>query len=351
MSEGYFKRLTTECGRGWTRFWFAPSDPIALGGLRIGVGLIALYWLATFTPDLDRYFGAHGLVPLGTLRQLEEPTRDGNRQTAPEQVREAMPREYRFSYLDHVRSPGGLLAAHLAGMAAVALFTCGVFTPVSSIATLVVVLSYLHRGPMLTSQVEPLMAFVLLYLCLGPSGSACSVDRWRKERRTPGSLPAGSIGPLVARSSTWATVSLRLIQVHLTLVYAMMAVGKLGGHGQGDNVWWSGMGMWYLIARTEQRMLDLTALHQWPLLVHAGSYAVMFWQAAFPIFVWNRLARPLMLGINAVMWALLAPILGNIPFAVMMIVASLAFVAPEKLRAVVSRRRTHEAALPAKAAA
>jgi hypothetical protein len=337
----YLQTLAAEFGRGWNRFWFAPSDPLPLALLRVAAGLISLYLVAAYSPDLDRYFGSNGLVPLEMVRGLEGQTRDGDRQALVGQVREAMPREYRFSYLDYFHTPGGLRTVHACGLLTLALFTCGLFTRFTSVAALVVVLSYLHRGPMLTAQVEPILAFVLFYLCLGPAGAACSLDRWRAARRDS---PQAPTAPL---ASSWATVSLRLIQVHLTVVYAMMAVGKVGG-----NFWWSGMAMWYLIARTEQRMVDLTALHSLPLLVHAWSYAVMFWQVAFPILVWNRLARPLLLGINALMWALMAPVIGNIPLAVMMVVASVAFVPGDVLRAVIGGRHAdYQAAPKAKAAA
>ena len=334
----YFQTLAEEFGRGWNRFWFAPSDPLTLAVLRIATGLIALYLVATYSPDLDRYFGPNGLVPLEMVRDLEEKMRDDERpalQDVPGQIREAMPRRYRFSYLDHVRTANGLRVVHAFGLVTLALFTCGLFTRLTAVASLAVVLSYLHRGPMLTSQVEPILAFVLFYLCLGPSGAACSLDRWLAARRD------GQAGSSVLVASPWSTVSLRLIQVHLTVVYFMMAVGKVGG-----NFWWSGMAMWFLIARSEQRMVDLTGLHNWPLVVHAWSYAVMFWQTAFSILIWNRLARPLMLGVNALMWALLAPVIGNIPLAVMMVVASIAFVPGDVIREAIGGRRTTEDGLP-----
>jgi hypothetical protein len=330
----YFTSLTTELGSGWNRFWFAPSDPIALGVLRIAVGLIALYTLATYTPDLERYFGPNGLVPVGMLASLEEQTRDIDRQAVPGQVREAMPREYRFSYLDRLHSGRALLTAHLVGLAVVAMFTVGLFSRLTSVASLIVFLSYLHRGPMLTAAAEPLVAILIFYLALGPSGSACSLDHWLAVRRRQNEPLA--IGQADTIASSWATVPLRLIQVHLALIYAMMVLGKLGN----DN-WWSGLGIWWLIARTESRMIDLSGLHQLPLVVSAWSYAVMLWQAMFPILIWNRLARPLLLLVNAVMWLLLAPVLGNLPLAAVMIAASLSFVSPEWLRSLVSGRRDY----------
>jgi hypothetical protein len=339
-SLNYFQTLATEFGRGWNRFWFTPSDPLTLGLLRVATGLLSLYLVAAYSFDLDRYFGSTGLVSLEMVQDLEKKTRDGDRQALPSQVREAMPREYRFSYLDHIHTANGLRIVHACGLATLALFTCGLFTRLTAVASLVVVLSYLHRGPMLTSQVEPILAFVMFYLCLGPAGAAYSLDRRLAARRD------GLADSSVCRPSPWATVSLRLIQVHLTLVYAMMAVGKLGG-----NIWWSGMAMWWLVARSEQRMVDLTGLHSLPLLVHAWSYAVMFWQAAFPVLVWNRLARPLMLGVNALMWALLAPVIGKVPLAVMMVVASIAFIPGDAIRQAIAGRKADQAVPKAKAAA
>jgi hypothetical protein len=342
MAWNYFQTLAGQFGRGWTRFWFEPSDPSTLALLRIGAGLVALYLVAAYTPDLDRYFGPSGLVPLDMVHSLQEHARNNDHLRLPGQVREAIPREFGFSYLDRVRSMNRLRIVHALGLVTLLLFTAGLFTRLTSVASLVVVLSYIHRGPMLTSQVEPILAFVLFYLCLGPAGAACSIDAWRAARRRaaePNAMPKPA-------ASTWATVSVRLIQVHLVIVYFMMAVGKMGG-----NVWWSGLAMWYLIARTEQRMIDLTFLHKLPLLLDVWSYAVMFWQASFPILIWNRLARPLMLGLNALMWALLAPVIGNIPLAVMMVVASMAFMPPETIRSLIAGRHVEQAALPARAAA
>ena len=324
-SANYVETVATESGRAWNRFWFEPSDAIVLAALRILVGLMAIYMLAIYTPDLDRYFGQHGLLSVELLNNLESVTRDGERQILVGQVREAMPRQYRFSYLDYIHSHSGLLLAHAAGLAVVGLFTAGCFTRITAVGSLVVFLSYLHRGPMLTGAVEPLVAMLIFYLCLGPSGACCSIDRWlhsRRQQSSDGTSPT----PLV---SSWATVATRLLQVHLTLIYAMMAVGKVGNES-----WWSGLGVWWLIARTESRMIDLSGLHEYPLVINAWSYAVLFWQTLMPIFVWNRLARPLLLMVNAVMWLLLAPVIGNFSLALTMIAASLAFVSPQTLRRV-----------------
>jgi hypothetical protein len=346
QSKNYLETLGAEVSRGWNRFWFTPSDPITLGVLRIAVGVLALYLLACYTPDLDRYFGNNGLIPVKVLTDLEEPTRNiiDPESVPPPQIRDTLPREFRFSYLDWIHDSNGLKAVHLGGLAVVMLFTLGLFTRLTAVASLIVFLSYLHRGPMLASGTEPIVALLLFYLCIGPSGSACSLDARLAAKRRRGA-------PLVTdepdlRKTPWATVAVRLIQVHLTLVYFMMALSKLA-----NDSWWNGLGIWWLIAKPESRMIDLTALYQLPLLVNAWTYAVLVWQTLMPILVWNRLLRPLMMGVNAVMWLLLAPVIGNLPLAAVMIIASLAFVSPETMRRLLPKRSAAEVALSARAVA
>jgi len=335
----YFEALFGGFGAGWTRFWFRPCDPAPLSLIRIAAGLTAFYLVLTYTPDLETFFGRDGLEPLEMFDSLEQESRGLDRQAIVHQIRESMPRQYRFSYLDDLDSPGALQAGHLAGLAVLALFTAGLFTRVTSVLALLVLLSYIHRGPLLTAQVEPILAFVMFYLCLGPSGAEWSLDRWRASRQAknrPVTLQASDSDPpgAAARMSWGATVAIRLIQVHLTLVYAMMAVGKLS-----SDVWWRGEALWWLVAKAESRLVDFTWLHGdfARLAFDAMTNGVMLYQLAFPVLVWNRLARPLVLGLGVVVWGLLSLVTGMVPFALAMLIASLAFVPAETVRSALPR--------------
>ena len=339
----YLNTLCQVFGRGWNRFWFTPSDPFALAPVRIGAGLIAFYLVATLTPDLETFFGRNGLVPLESLKSIEQQVREGNlRSFLPPTIRETLPRPYRFSYLDYLPDHTGLWAAHIAGLVVLALFTAGCFTRVTSILSLIVFLSYVHRGPMLTAQVEPVLAFVMLYLCLGPAGRSISIDACLAARRPKepatsprksSSMPGRTTAMSQFPASVSATVSIRLIQVHLTLVYAMMGIGKLAGE-----VWWNGLGMWWLIARPEMRVVDWTWLAAYPKLIAAWTHFQVAFELAFALLVWNRTARPLLLALSVVVWLLLAPVTGLVTFSLMMLVANLAFFSPSWTRSVLSRR-------------
>lgn len=304
--------LTAErFGSGWNRFWFAPSDPASLGAVRIAVGLIALYWQLTYTPDLIAFFGADGLIPLEALRQWQ-----GDSAV--------------FTFFDERLSPAALLTLHFLGTAVLALFTLGLWTRITSVAALLVTLSYIHRGPMLTAQMEPILALALFYLCIGPSGGALSWDAWRKKQA------AQCSGTKSAASSSWATVALRLLQVHITVVYVMMALAKVA-----SPAWWNGSAIWWLIARPESggfRWIEWVAPHL--MLIEAWTHATVLFELAFPILIWNRFARPFVLLLSVPMWLLLAAATGMNLFALTMLAANLAFVSPSVIRAALAPRST-----------
>jgi len=306
----YFRELTTRLGSGWNRFWFTPADALTLSVLRVLTGLVALYLHLTLFADLVHFFGAGGLLPEATVRDLI-----GDRKT--------------YSYLFHFTRPADLVLVHSIGAVVLALFTAGVYTRITSVLALAVMLSTVHRGPMISTEVEPIVTMVMFYLCLGPSGAYLSVDRLLGRRKL---AARRMLDPGAADRSpaTWsANLATRLIQVHLAAIYLFVSLAMLSGI-----TWWDGGAVWWLVARTETRLADLTWLADHPLVVNAWTHAIVLVEFAFPLLVWNTLARPLVLGIAAVMWLTLIPITGLTDYCLMMLVANLAFVSPAAMHRV-----------------
>ena len=228
------------------------------------------------------------------------------------------------SYLDLFSSPGELMAIQVVGLAVLVLFTLGLWSRLTSILALVVILSDVHRGPMLTSQFEPVLTMVMCYLCLGPSGASWSLDRVLARRRATTALARAAVESC---SPSWAaTISIRLMQVHLALLMATMGGAKLFGA-----TWWVGSAVWWLATRPESRLVDVTGL---------GEYSINFWTHAivaielgFPILIWFPLLRPLVLALAALVWISLALLTGQITFALVMLVASLSYCSPGWLAA------------------
>jgi len=298
------------CGAGWNRFWFTPTDPIVLGAVRIATGLMALYWQLSYTPDLVEFFGRQGILPLEMLESWRGDALN-------------------FSYFDEPLGATPLYALHFAGTLVLMLFTLGVFTRFTSIAALLVTLSYIHRGPMLTALMEPILALIQFYLCLGPSGAAVSVDAWRQNR----SRQARGLA-VATPVSSWATVAIRLLQVHITAVYVMMALAKIG-----SPAWWNGSAIWWLVVRPESQGFWLVPKLSGHLnLIEAWTHAIVLFELSFPLLVWNRYTRPLALAVSVPMWLLLALATGLNTFALTMLIANLAFVSPSLLRELLGSR-------------
>jgi hypothetical protein len=318
----YSRDLIQAWGQGWNRFWYTPSPTSTLGLLRLLAGFLALYNLASYTPDLERFFGPQGMLPVDTVRQLNgapEPT-------SPNQPELIRPRA-RWSYLDYAHPTGMLWTAHAASLLATAAFACGLWTRITGWLALVAMLSYFHRAPMLTSEFEPVLAFLLFYLALGPSGASWSLDGWLARRRNR-TWAAEQAAPPAARWS--ATVATRLLQLHYALVCLMMAFGQL--YSLESDAWLNGSAMWYIAVRPESALVDFTWLRGHVYTVNFWTHAVVLYELAAPILLWVRRARPLLLALGALHWLLLGLASGLDAFAAAMLTASLAFLPPEWLQ-------------------
>ncbi len=282
--------------------------------MRVLTGIIALYWYATLAPDLQRFFGPDGLLPVETVRELEFP---------PDTVRDPNgPLSWGAgSYLNFATKAQDLWAFYAIGFLPLVAFAAGLFTRLAAPLALVVVLSTIHRGPPITGPVEPLLAMAMFYLAIGPSGACYSLDAWRQRHSGRKSGNLSRLAATAAPSTAWTGVVTRAFQVHLALLYACMASAKLYA-----GAWWMGTGVWWLLTRGDSRLVDLTWLHAHPFLVNFWSHATIATELAFALLIWLRIARPLLLGLSAVMWTLLTLVTGQLLFLPMILSANLIFV-------------------------
>ncbi len=293
--------LSEDVGRGWNHFWFMPSSPDDLCLLRIGVGGLLCLWLVSFSPDLVNWFGPQGLLPLEMIERMRG--------------------EYKFSLFDYFRTVPGLWTIHAAGLACALALTVGFLTRAACIASIIVFLSYVHRAPMIHGQAEHVLAMLLLYLCLAPCGRRFSIDAARRRRRkNPGDFDTDT----GQETCTTATIARRLIQLHLAGFYGVMALTKLAG-----NTWWNGGAAWWLLARSESRVLDLTWLHDQLLVINGLSHGMVLFEILFALLIWNRRVRPLLLLLAVPYWCFIGLVTGWLVFAFSMFVALLAFVPRE----------------------
>ncbi len=308
----------SETAREWDRFWFTPTDPATLAVIRILAGAMLLYTHLVWGLALTDFFGEHGWL-------------------APKAVQLALRDSYSWSYLWWFETRQLALGHRPYSMALVvfALLTVGLFSRTMSVLAFVATASYVGRAPGALFGLDQINLLLAMYLMVGPSGAAYSLDRWLKSRRLGAPLPP-------AEPSVAANIAVRLIQLHLCVIYLYAGMGKLMGPA-----WWNGDAMWQAIANLEYQSIDLTWLANWPRLLNLLTHVTVFWELFYCVLIWPRATRPIMLALAVPMHLGIAFCLGMITFGVVMLIANLAFVSPAMFRAVLGR--CHAALTGAKA--
>jgi predicted DCC family thiol-disulfide oxidoreductase YuxK len=208
--------------------------------------------------------------------------------------------------------------------------------------TWVIVVATVRRVPVALFGFDQALSSWALYLAAtGASGQAISLDRflarWKQgraewsRRRRDGRVPVarGVPSPRVS-----ANLALRLIQLHICLIYGMAGLAKLQGAG-----WWSGVALWGAVASGEFRVLDFTWTAAFPWLLNVLTHGSLALEISYPVLVWVRPLRPIVLALTVALHVgigLAAP--GLAEFGLAMIAGNLAFVSGPWLRSLVTGR-------------
>ena len=298
----WLRQYVNGCLDAWHRFWFEPADPLMLGIIRLLGGWMLFYNLSIWTLDLEAFFGDNGLQPLQAVKALYV-----NRPI--------------FSFWLWTGDQY-LWPMHIACLVISAMFCLGFATRVTSILSFLITISYSQRVPIANFGFDQILGMLCLYLCIGPSGAAVSVDslirRWWLRRKGQVYAP---------RKFASARVSMRLIQLHLCAIYFWAGFAKLKGPS-----WWTGEAMWRVIANEEYQTMDLTWMAWVPWLPFLIAHVTIAWEVFFIVLVWNPKFRPLMLFMGVLMHVGIGAFLGMWTFGLIMAFAYLAFSDPDLWR-------------------
>jgi hypothetical protein len=300
--------------RAWDQFWFTPVAPHTLALIRIFAGAMLFYTHLVWSLDLMAFLGPKSWVAPDVLRTVHQGT-------------------YAWSYLSYVESPALLWFLHVTALVVFAAFTVGFVTRITGILAAVITLSYCHRLTGALFGLDQVNAMLALYLAVGPAGAVFSVDRWLSQRKTG---HASDPDPTIA-----ANIAVRLIQLHMCVIYLFGGIGKMRGE-----LWWDGSASWFAIANLEYQSWDVTWLVRYPFLLALATHITVFWETFYPFLVWSRLTRPIALAIAVVVHGGIALFLGMPTFGIAMLIGNFAFVTPETVAAVVRRFRRESVPLP-----
>ncbi len=233
-----------------------------MGLMRVCLGLLLMGGQLFLWPQLGELLGPEADIPFDAVQQWSG--------------------RHRHSLYNLVHTTAQAHALHAAGLVVFGLFTLGWRTRLTGILSLLVLVSVHQRMPWMQHGGDRLLRLWTLYLCLVPSGAALSLDALRRARARvpPPTVPA---------------VAHRLIQLQLCVMYAMTALAKAEG-----SQWWAGTALTYALAAPHfQRLpalsdaLARSGVAQLGFMV--ATWLTLAWEAAFPVLVWFRRSRPLML--------------------------------------------------------
>ncbi len=232
---------------------------------------------------------------------------------------------YSWSYLWWFSSPAALWSVHVAALVIFAMLMLGLFSRLTSVLSLVAALAYINRAPGALFGLDQINVILTMYLVVGPSGDAFSLDRWLKGRKAAAPLPV---------TPRWsANLAIRLIQVHMCIIYFFAGTAKLTGAA-----WWDGTALWMALGNMEYQSLDMTWLADWPWAINILTHVTVFWELTYWALVWPRLTRPVVLLLAIPLHMGIAICLGMVTFGLIMLVGNMAFVSPALIRALLPGR-------------
>ena len=285
----------------WNRFWFTPTSPQLLGLMRILVGAMLVYTHGVWSLALRTFFSDDGVLPREYARLLYA--------DAPGL----------WTHFDWIQSPWAMGTAHALTIVVMFLFTIGLWTRVTSTLSFLLAVSYAHRATGALFGLDQILGFLTLYLAIGPSGAAFSLDQWVRNKQAYFKAAAPSV---------LANIAQRLMQVHLCVVYLFAGMAKLQGGS-----WWNGEAIWGAIASADYQTWDLTWMARWMWLVNLITLVALAWEFSYPFLIWNRYARPYYLALAVMIHLGIGLFMGMITFGTIMIIANLSFLPPDLRRA------------------
>ncbi len=247
--------------RAIDRLFSGQEDAFALGLLRAVVAGILFLSALLHVGSVGEYFSDESMIN-GRFARLAFPNR--------------------WSLFFTIRDPTAVRAIWALGVAALGLWTVGLFTRVSGIIGMLVWISMYGRNHLLYAYPDQLALFYGFLLVMMPAGRGFSLDARLRGR--------GGTVPIWCR---------RLFQLQLGIVYTVTGLVKTGA------AWQEGTAIWYTLSNPYNRHFDagplLVKLQPW--LFKPMTHVVLWWEIVFGGFVGYHWLRD-MLGRHVGRWKL-----------------------------------------------
>ncbi|WP_437627811.1 hypothetical protein [Sorangium sp. So ce1151] len=251
--------------RAWAaveRFAFAPASAAPLAALRLGLAFVLLTQAVMVAPAMFELYGRSGILQAPLVDAL------------------GAPGSVRLSWLIDRLAPLGIgevpiiVAVGSFYVLALVALLAGWHTRMAAAGAWFAHLTLMMTADSTNYGVDQFANIFLFYLMWMPAGAALSLDR--RLGRTPG-------GP-----TSMARLALRVVQIHLCVVYLTGGLGKALGEQ-----WWNGDAIWRTLNIPDYRQYDFTWLAYYPWLAVGAGWMVLLIEGGYPLMIWPRRTRRL----------------------------------------------------------
>lgn len=241
----------------FSAFFYQPVPAQTLGAFRIAVGLFALVQLAVLLPDWMWLYGPQGILPWQVSDALS--------------IR-STPALSLFAK--------GFAAVGLSAEASVWIVTALYFLSLTALIAgyktrLMAILAYLMHTALNTTGhftaygVEMFAHIALFYCIVLPVNCCWSVDRMKKSLSIPPYL---------------VTLSVRLIQLHLCIMYVASGLEKAMG-----TQWWNGDAIWIAMQQDQFHTVNINWMAQTPIVAKLLCWGTLLIETLYPLgMFWSR---------------------------------------------------------------
>lgn len=289
----------------WTGFWFgvhAPNTVLAL--VRLGTGVMLLYVLFLRSFDLDGLFTTSAIMS-PALRSVLDPM--------------AWP----FSVLEWVDHEIWRWSMHITAMILACIMVAGVWTSLAAGLSLIFQLSYAHTYPAMMVGLDALLILALGVLVIAPSGRVLGVFGRVDEDLPP--LPPhlahleDEREPVSSQAPSWKWVGLRVLQVHLCLIYFHSALGKLASD------WLAGSVLWHPLLNAAGVPMTVDSWVGRTALSGSLTFGLLLFELLYPALIWVRPLRYPLLALMVFVHLFVGIVWNTMPFNTMMLILNLSF--------------------------
>jgi hypothetical protein len=299
-------------------FFFRATSAHTLVPIRVATGFMIAYVHCVWFLQLEDFLGPNALVNNELWLRLH----GGDAELA-------IPADSKWTYLAWTESLSLIRIHEACGIVFGVLAGLGLFTRLSMAAAWFLTLMTVHRMTGFLFGLDQIVIMLSFYLCISKSNEIGSLDRFLCVRfpKLSQSMAMRVLTGLNGSqsneiSNSWQNcLSMRLMQIHLCVIYFFGGLGKLRGE-----MWWDGSALWFAAASYEYQSNDLTWIGRYPAFVALLTHVTLFWEVLYTAIVWPRWTRPAALLLAFAVHLGIALFMGMITFGFMMIIANISFV-------------------------